>query len=272
MAKTASKKATKAPKKATKAPRTRKGVESYKSYIFKVLRASNPKLGIGKKAMDIMNSYATDSFKRIAAEAGNLAQYAEKKTLSSHEVESAVKLLLPTELKGHAIKKGEEALGKYMKQETSKKPNSEKAGLHFPVGRIKRYLKEGFYAPRVSLKAAVYLAAVLEYLTGEVLELAAEATKKVQKERIIARHIKLAVLGDEELNQFLGGVTIAGGGVEQHIHKELTKGAKEEGGASYMASRKRKSKAKPKKTAKRAKPATPKPAARPVANFFSSWF
>jgi len=268
MAKTTSKKATKAPKKAT-----RKGVESYKSYIFKVLKASNPKLGIGKKAMDIMNSYATDSFKRIAAEAGNLAQYTEKKTLSSHEVETAVKLTLPKSLGSHAISKGEAALKKYVSQEKSKKPNSEKAGLHFPVGRIKRYLKEGFFAPRVSLKAAVYLAAVLEYLTGEVLELAAKATKELQKERIIPRHIKLAVLGDEELDQFLGGVAIAGGGVKQHVHEELLKGAKEEGGASYMASRKRKSKAKPKKkTVKRAKPATPKPAARPVANFFSSWF
>ena len=267
MAKTPSKKAAKAPKKATKALRTRKGVESYKSYIFKVLKDSNPKLGIGKKAMDIMNSYATDSFKRIAAEAGNLAQYTEKKTFSSHEVEAAVKLLLPKDLAKYAITKGEAALAKY----TGSK-NQSNSGLHFPVGRIKRHLKEGFFAPRVSPKAAVYLAAVLEYLTGELLELAAKSTKELQKERIIPRHIKLAVLGDEELNQFFGGVTIAAGGVQQHIHTELTKGATKEGGASYMASRKRKSKAKPKKTAKRAKPATPKPAARPVANFFSSWF
>ena len=77
---------------------------------------------------------------------------------------------------------------------------SAKAGLQFPVGRIARYLKTGKYSERVGAGAPVYLAAVLEYLAAEVLELAGNAAKENKKTRIIPRHIQLAVRNDEELN------------------------------------------------------------------------
>lgn len=98
---------------------------------------------------------------------------------------------------------------------------SERAGLSFPVGRISRYLKQGRYAKRIGAGSAVYLAAVLEYLCAEVLELAGDAARDTQKTRITPRHIQLAVRNDEELNQFLGGVTIASGGVMPRIHEAL---------------------------------------------------
>merc|ERR1711985_64507 len=78
---------------------------------------------------------------------------------------------------------------------------SAKAGLQFPVGRITRYLKAGKFATRVGAGAPVYLAAVLEYLAAEVLELAGNA----------ARHIQLAIRNDEELSKLLSSVTIASG-------------------------------------------------------------
>ena len=74
---------------------------------------------------------------------------------------------------------------------------SSRAGLQFPVGRIARYLKQGKYAERVGAGAPVYLAAVLEYLAAEVLELAGNAAKDNKKTRIIPRHIQLAVRNDE---------------------------------------------------------------------------
>ena len=77
---------------------------------------------------------------------------------------------------------------------------SARAGLQFPVGRIACYLKQGKYAERVGAGAPVYLAAVLEYLAAEVLELAGNAAKDNKKTRIIPRHIQLAVRNDEELN------------------------------------------------------------------------
>ena len=112
------------------------------------------------------------------------------------------------------------------------KTRSSRAGLQFPVGRIHRLLRKGNYAERVGAGAPVYLAAVMEYLAAEVLELAGNAARDNKKARIIPRHIQLAVRNDEELNKLLGSVTIASGGVLPNIHavllpkKSATKSAK----------------------------------------------
>ena len=98
---------------------------------------------------------------------------------------------------------------------------SAKAGLQFPVGRIGRYLRQGKYATRMGAGAPVYLAAVLEYLCAEILELAGNAARDNKKSRIVPRHITLAVKNDEELNRLLGSVTIAAGGVLPNIHAVL---------------------------------------------------
>lgn len=98
---------------------------------------------------------------------------------------------------------------------------SSKAGLQFPVGRVARYIRRQRVASRVGAGAPVYLAAVLEYLAAEILELAGNAARDNKKSRIIPRHIQLAVRNDEELNKLLGGVTIASGGVLPHIHAVL---------------------------------------------------
>ncbi len=113
--------------------------------------------------------------------------------------------------------------GKGGRGKTEKKAQSQssRAGLQFPVGRIGRFLKKGKYASRVGAGAPVYLAAILEYLTAEVLELAGNAARDNKKNRIVPRHILLAVRNDEELNKLFGGVTIAQGGVLPNIHSVL---------------------------------------------------
>ncbi|KAL5706741.1 hypothetical protein ACHQM5_024887 [Ranunculus cassubicifolius] len=98
---------------------------------------------------------------------------------------------------------------------------SVKAGLTFPVGRLARFLKKGRYAQRVGVGAPVYLAAVLEYLAAEVLELAGNAAKDNKKTRIIPRHLLLAIRNDQELGTLLSGVTIAHGGVLPNINPVL---------------------------------------------------
>ena len=98
---------------------------------------------------------------------------------------------------------------------------SSKAGIQFPVGRIGRFLKRGKYSQRVGAGAPVYVAAVLEYLAAEILELAGNAAKDNKKSRIIPRHIQLAVRNDEELNKLMRSATIASGGVLPNIRKEL---------------------------------------------------
>ncbi|XP_074272086.1 putative histone H2A.2 [Silene latifolia] len=108
---------------------------------------------------------------------------------------------------------------------------SSKAGLQFPVGRIARFLKSGKYAERVGAGAPVYLAAVLEYLAAEVLELAGNAARDNKKTRIVPRHIQLAVRNDEELSRLLGAVTIASGGVMPNIHNLLLPNQKKKAAA-----------------------------------------
>ncbi|XP_009593109.1 histone H2AX-like [Nicotiana tomentosiformis] len=128
--------------------------------------------------------------------------------------------------------------GRGKTQKTSKSVSrSQKAGLQFPVGRVARFLKKGRYAQRVGSGSPVYLSAVLEYLTAELLELAGNAARDNKKNRIVPRHIQLAVRNDEELSRLLGSATIANGGVLPNIHqnllpKKIAKGKAEVGSVS----------------------------------------
>ncbi|KAJ7923926.1 histone H2A [Mycena leptocephala] len=100
---------------------------------------------------------------------------------------------------------------------SKRQSRSAKAGLQFPVGRIRRLLKKGNYAPRVGAGALVYLAAALEYLIAEILELAGNAARDNKKHRISPRHLQLAIRNDDELNKILVSVILPQGGVVPHI-------------------------------------------------------
>lgn len=109
--------------------------------------------------------------------------------------------------------------GKIAKRQN--KSRSARAGLIFPVVRIHRILKNGNYARKVGIGAAVYLAAVAEYLAAEILELAANAAHENNRSRVAPRHILLAVKNDDELKRLLSGVVISEGGVLPSIRQEL---------------------------------------------------
>lgn len=96
-----------------------------------------------------------------------------------------------------------------------------RSGLKFPVSRIHRFLKKGNYAERIGVGSAVYMAAVLEYLAAETLELAGNAARDHKKKRVTPRHILLGIRNDEELNELLRFVTIAEGGIVPHVHEVL---------------------------------------------------
>ncbi|MEE6468316.1 hypothetical protein FKM82_008255 [Ascaphus truei] len=122
---------------------------------------------------------------------------------------------------------------KIQKPAAGKSSKSSKAGLAFPVGRIHRLLKKGNYAERIGSGSAIYLAAALEYMCAEVLELSGNAARDNKKARILPRHIQLAVRNDEELNKLFAGVTIAEGGVlpniqAQLLQKKTSKGSSQE--------------------------------------------
>ena len=113
MAKTPSKKSAKAPKKAGEGKKKKSRTESYSSYIYKVLKQVHPDTGVSKKAMSIMNSFVNDIFGRISSEAGSLVKYSKRKTLTSREVQTAIRLILPGELAKHAVSEGTKAVTKY---------------------------------------------------------------------------------------------------------------------------------------------------------------
>ena len=93
--------------------RSRRRKETYFSYIYKVLKQVHPDTGISSKAMSIMNSFVNDIFERIATEASRLASYNKRSTISSREIQTAIRLLLPGELAKHAVSEGTKAVTKY---------------------------------------------------------------------------------------------------------------------------------------------------------------
>ncbi|KAE8300689.1 Histone H2B 1/2 [Larimichthys crocea] len=122
----------KATKTGKKRRRTRK--ESYAIYVYKVLKQVHPDTGISSKAMGIMNSFVSDIFERIAGESSRLAHYNKRSTITSREIQTAVRLLLPGELAKHAVSEGTKAVTKY----TSSKG---KGGKGLGKGGAKRHRK-----------------------------------------------------------------------------------------------------------------------------------
>ena len=93
--------------------KAKKSVETYKIYIFKVLKQVHPDIGISSKAMSIMNSFINDIFEKLAQEAARLARYNKKPTITSWEIQTSVRLVLPGELAKHAVSEGTKAVTKF---------------------------------------------------------------------------------------------------------------------------------------------------------------
>ena len=103
---------------------------------------------------------------------------------------------------------------------------SSKAKLIFPVSRLKRYLREDRFATKISPKSCVYLAAVLEYLTAEILDISSEVATQHKKRRINPRYLTLGIKSDEEINRLLPKMTIKEGGVVPYILPEISRNSK----------------------------------------------
>ncbi|KAJ4766994.1 Histone H2B [Rhynchospora pubera] len=96
-----------------KKKKAKKSTETYKIYIFKVLKQVHPDIGISSKAMSIMNSFINDIFEKLASEASRLARYNKKPTITSREIQTSVRLVLPGELAKHAVSEGTKAVTKF---------------------------------------------------------------------------------------------------------------------------------------------------------------
>lgn len=132
-----------------------------------------------------------------------------------------------------------------------RKSRSKRAGLKFPVGRIRRYLRNSRYKNRIGETASVCFAGILEYLAAEILDISAKAAKDNMRSRsllsnlfviilwfapiiitfsirfsklfyrITPRYLQLAIRNDPDFKRLLHDVTIRQGGVLPNIRKEL---------------------------------------------------
>ena len=100
-------------KKTTTKRIKKKNFQSFSLYIYKVLKSIANDVGISRKGMNVINSLVSDMFEQIAVEGSKLVRYNKKKTLSSNDVQTAVKLLLPPDLASHAIMEASKAISKF---------------------------------------------------------------------------------------------------------------------------------------------------------------
>ena len=96
-----------------KKKKAKKNVESYMIYILEVLKQVHPDIGVSSKTMGIMNSFINDIFEKLDQEASRLARYNKKPTITSREIQTAVRLVLPGELAKHAVSEGTKAVTKF---------------------------------------------------------------------------------------------------------------------------------------------------------------
>jgi len=238
---TATTQAEKAPSKSKtvtkKEHHVKRNYGSFRTYIERTLKQAHPDTGISKGAMSVVNAMVLWFGERVCDVVGTLLRSTKKSTVTSREIQTAVRLLLPGELAKHAVSEGTKAIVKFNAASSAaagEKPahgnTAEKAGIKFNPARFDRMLKTQVAgSPRSGRGAAIYFAAVVEYIVMEVLELSGNASKGLHVKRIIPRHLQLAVRGDEELDT-LFKATIPHGGILPHIHKALFKKTKKKGG------------------------------------------
>ena len=203
---------------------------SFKNGIGKVLKQVHPDSNITGKTKESVN-YLLHHVGEKIIKAANLAN--TNKTISSRDIQTGVRLVLPGELAKHAVSDATKALTKFSQGvgRGSKRSRSNKSGLIFSVSTAEHLIRRfnegahtdgGMGSPkwqllRVGKNAPVYLAAVLEYLAAEILELGGNVSRENKKTNNNNRHVELGIKNDEELNKLFSGISF--NGVVPYIHR-----------------------------------------------------
>lgn len=205
---------------------------NFSTYIYRVLKQVHPDQGLSGDGLVMINNIVRILLSRSMNSVNRVMISTGTKTISSREVQTSVRLLFPDELSKYAVSEGTKSVIKYnasKDDEPSKKSEktapvsrSASAGLTFPVTRVENIMRSLSNVERVSGTAAVYMAAVLEYVIAELLEIAGRVTAESKKMRITPRHIKLAILNDAELSRLFSGVILSGG-VAAYVEESLIK-------------------------------------------------
>jgi len=188
-------------------------MENFQTYIRNVLRMVQPDYRISSESLDLLNFLANTLGTALTAKTVLLASPINykstavksmgHKTLTSRDVQTAVRLVFPGELAKHGISQSTKAVTQYASG--ARKPNakpSARAGLQLSVARTGHILRKNTTL-RVSETAPVYMAAAIEYIVAELLEMAGNAANNERKKTISPLHIKQAVIEDEELSKLM---------------------------------------------------------------------
>ena len=201
----------------------KKKTRFFETYISKVLKQVSDNNGITSNSKQQLNSALCIIARVLSETVGKLTEIAHKKTLSEKEVINALAMVLPGELSKNAIGEGTKAVEKFQRT-PGKGSRQDKAGIIFPPSIAEKFLRGfGYSKIMVTSSAPVCLAAALEYITAEILELASNSAKDHKHVRITIRDIELGVRNDCELNNFFVKykITFLGGGSQPFIHPSL---------------------------------------------------
>jgi histone H2A len=256
--KTAEEEGPKKPKRHLGVHKDTKRYSDFRTYIHRALKQTHPKLAIGKAAITALNGIVLKVFSLYGPTIDSLLDSTASKTVLGKRaagpsvIASATKLIMPGDLAKNMIEaanKANETWAASKKVKGTKTTLAKKSGLVFSPARVMKLLRTHVGAKRVSVRAAVELAACLEYITQEVLELAGKATMQDKRTRIKARDIKAGIISDEELEILFRGDVVASGGVRGHIHPDLlpAKSRKRAAAEGDVEPPKKKKKAAPKK-------------------------
>ena len=209
------------PKQIVKKKKTR----FFETYISKVLKQVAADNGITANSKQQLNSAICAIARKISVTATHLTQVSKKKTLSEKEVSNAVKIIIPGEISVNAIAEGDQSVAKFtVEDETKNTSRQDKAGIIFPPSITEKFLRNfGFAKLMITKNAPVYLAAVLEYVVQDILQLSADMARENKRVRITIRDLELSVRTDSELAILFRRckINFIGGGVVPAIHSSL---------------------------------------------------
>lgn len=168
---------------------------SFAKHIHKILEMVYPDVQISKKVMSNINSMINVVAKKLIIEASTNSNLA----FDSNNIITAVQTIFPDILATHAISEGNRILTK-----NNTKPDYKSQGLLYPIIDIKTLINQYIGNDSATENAAIYLAAVLEYITAEIIELSGNTMKEFKRKRILPRDISFAIHKDEELNTLFG--------------------------------------------------------------------
>jgi histone H3/H4 len=181
----------------------------FETYISKVLKQIAPNNGITANSKQQLNSAVCKIAQELSHNATLLTQISKKKTLSDKEVSNAVKVIMPGELAINSVQEGEKSVSKFTGEDTKNTSRQGKAGIIFPPSIAEKFLRNfGFSKIMVTKKAPVYLAAVLEYITVDILQLSSDLANDNKRVRITIRDLELSVRTDQELTSLFDKCSI----------------------------------------------------------------